>query len=137
MQIDVDAIRQRAEAASPGPWESKELGGAVAGSEYLVINGPSPFKAFTEPEAILCMYWPAHSAEELAQAEKLTGDTADFIAHARQDIPALLSALTEARAQLDAYECGPGGGKMGWVCVKCGRCLSPLRESCGCTEAPR
>jgi hypothetical protein len=84
-------IEDRIKAAHPGPWGVKEYGSA--GSEYINVNGPSPFKVFDCPESILTMQWPCHSAEELTQAEKLTEATAEFIAHAREDIPWLLEQL--------------------------------------------
>ncbi len=102
MSIDLEAIQKRADAATEGPWSAREVG--LPGSEYIVVESASPFKAFTTPEAILGMHWPAHSAEELSAAEKLTEDTAQFIAHAREDIPVLLSALRESREKLAEAE---------------------------------
>lgn len=74
MAIDLDAIRARAEAATPGPWEAYDRdGGAARPTEITVcgsdIAGP--------PEAYLDRGRFGRHAD------------AEFIAHARADIPAL------------------------------------------------
>lgn len=66
---DIDAIQQRCDAATPGPWE------IIGGNEYLTGVGVM----VGAPEGI-----------SIADAE--------FIAHARTDIPALLARVRELEA---------------------------------------
>lgn len=97
--IDIDAIRARAEAATKGPWgvgKRRELDDLVDTYE-LEITSPSTNS--DEPEAIelaiirYCAggYRYPHGA---AKAD------AEFIAHAREDIPALLDLLAERDAEI-------------------------------------
>lgn len=79
---DLDAIRARADAATDGPWWPRYGG---------------------EPGYI-------YASASLTLIAEVTGEASDaaprpnstFIANARTDIPALLNALDEARAELDA-----------------------------------
>ncbi|ACZ29592.1 hypothetical protein Xcel_0553 [Xylanimonas cellulosilytica DSM 15894] len=88
--LDLDAIRGRAEAATPGPWRHAPAIGN--GGRYV-----------------------SHCVEtadrETLIADRLYGPTAKSIAHARQDIPALLAELrrlsawkAEAVEVLNAYQ---------------------------------
>lgn len=77
-------IRQRAEAATPGPW------------------------TYTKDPGYAGMYgWPPEGPDDLNQegwesTHPPPGDAnGPFIAHARQDIPDLLAALDAARAERD------------------------------------
>ena len=88
---DLDAIRARCEAATPGPWTAYN---ANEGTEYQpaweVAND-----AFHNPPADEDAPWIAVHLE--------TGikDDAEFIAHAREDVPALLAALASSRAEVE------------------------------------
>lgn len=80
--LDVDVIRARAKAATPGPWEARHGGYswvALYGDEDAIPAGES-----------LPSFEPGGSA---------TTADAEFIAAARTDVPALLAALEEARAE--------------------------------------
>jgi hypothetical protein len=70
--IDLDAIQARAEAATPGPWR-------------LTDGGWGEFVQDSEGREL----WALRHTPEVADAE--------FIAHARADVPALVAELHAAR----------------------------------------
>ncbi|MCW6003935.1 hypothetical protein K1W54_04965 [Micromonospora sp. CPCC 205371] len=76
--LDLDAIRARADAATEGPW--------VSGADYQ----PSwlPHELITAPENPIVEF----TADEQGAAD------ADFAAHAREDVPALLAAIDRVMA---------------------------------------
>lgn len=95
-EIDIEAIRQRAEAATPGPWwdDSDEncwrlhgvhgripvtLGGVTIDQvmNHQIIKAPKRNTPYAE-------YWPNEA-------------DAAFIRHAREDIPALLAEINRLR----------------------------------------
>ena len=69
-EIDLDAIRRRMDAATPGPW--------MHGTDGLV--------------------WPPRMGDPVSGSAHLAD--AAFIAHARQDVPVLLAEVDRLRAQL-------------------------------------
>ncbi|MES2210997.1 MAG: hypothetical protein V4515_12595 [Chloroflexota bacterium] len=83
--LDLDAVQARADAATPGPWRVVERGGgpdADDGSSILWIgyeSGDRPEFAWLDPD-------------------EATDADAEFIAHARADVPALLARLAEVEA---------------------------------------
>jgi hypothetical protein len=76
---ELEQIRQRAEAASPGPWSytedeySWDLYDGNLPMELKIIKAPKESEEYAE-------YWPERA-------------DADFIANARQDIPRLLTEV--------------------------------------------
>jgi hypothetical protein len=82
---DLDAIRARVDAATPGPWRT--LGTGVAGGDhwYVCDDGQSL----------------ASIASNDGENEDQREPDAEFIAHAREDIPALLDALAAERGRAD------------------------------------
>ena len=76
---DLDAIRARADAATPGPWRTWNDG--HVGSPTVHIGGGVMPTPGSDP------------AQRMPDAE--------FIAHARTDIPALLAALAAAHAETE------------------------------------
>ena len=79
-QSDLDAIRSRAEAASPGKWQGTWNDGP-SGFVHVYHDGVGQYVAnsiLTEPDAT-------------------------FIAHARTDVPELLSTIADTRAELVKY----------------------------------
>jgi hypothetical protein len=97
--LDLDAIEARAEAAAPGPWREPKNG---LGLGWTIF--PKNSKG-----------WSIATCD--------SGTDADFIAHARTDIPALVAELRAAREVVeaaaqriggshamvcDAYALGPG-----------------------------
>lgn len=118
--IDLDAIRRREQAATPGPWR---WGGDVDHHEvYLstVDRGRIYIMRFVR--------WGMRSAQPLLQSAVLPGlmkpaaehaireqpyrgdiarldhPDAEFIAHARADIPALLAEIDRLTAELAALD---------------------------------
>lgn len=95
--VDLEAIEARVNAATPGPWESVTVmpstdsgSGSWAESPWRLVNGP--------PQVI--------QDEMLSRRAFRQKADADFIAHARTDIPSLLTenrALREALANARAY----------------------------------
>ena len=83
MKPDLDAIRARCEAATPGPWSCKQYHSPHDGSliQYQAYKG--------ETETIADI--------------TLTSD-AEFVANARTDIPALLAYIDELEERCRAYE---------------------------------
>lgn len=80
--INLDAIRRRAEAATPGTWKTGDrFGNRALGSSVAVISGSLP-------------------PIELDRRRNGRADAA-FIAHARQDVPALLAEVDRLRRELD------------------------------------
>ncbi len=75
---DLKAIRERVEAATKGPWRQ----------EYGYNNGGMATGFFFIPE---------HSA---GKSVEMLADDAAFIAHAREDVPALLAEVDRLRAAL-------------------------------------
>lgn len=79
---NLEAIRRRASAATPGPWKTgNRFGNGVLGSSITVLSGDLP-------------------PLELDPYRNGRNDAA-FIAHARQDIPALISAIDQHRDAVD------------------------------------
>lgn len=74
MSIDLDAIRRRADTATPGPWTPQDWGVNNASKEITIAS-------FIETE-----------------------EDTQFIAHAREDIPALLAEIDRLTEQLSAYK---------------------------------
>lgn len=102
---DLDAIRQRLNAATPGPWhgehelyEGRELPCMEIGNYGWVCAGERA---------------PAYDVD----SEQGMAD-AEFIAHARQDIPDLLAEIDRLQAELKAAQVIPLGDHLkepgGW-----------------------
>ena len=97
---ELEAIRARAEAAAPGPWEA-EIGAEIevnAGSARTTWDGDigRPATSWRSVDRILEV---ADADEELDDDEyEIVSANAEFIAHARDDIPALLDEVFRLRA---------------------------------------
>lgn len=83
---DLDAIQARVDAATPGPWYVDEI--PETGECRVLFDA--------DPEG-----QPTHMPVTSGGSHR--GD-ADLIAHARQDVPALLAALAAERARADQAE---------------------------------
>lgn len=79
---ELQAIQQRYERASPGPWRSMIEGRDHTSGSSFIMTGRSESRG---------------SDIELSGA---TTEDQDFIAHARQDIPRLLAEIRRLRALL-------------------------------------
>lgn len=86
---DLDRIRARANAATPGPWEVKRYGWPLPAAHERRIEWLGPLYAMCDCE------------EEHAEA-RIVGEEADmtFMCAARTDVPALCDALEEAMRAL-------------------------------------
>jgi hypothetical protein len=73
--IDLDAVQARADAATPGPWR-------------LTDGGWGEFVQDSEGREL----WALRHTPEVADAE--------FVAHARTDVPLLVAALREAHIEI-------------------------------------
>jgi hypothetical protein len=112
--LDLKGIQERCEKATPGPWTHHKDGckcdmvmhkdGPVCnvtkgkwGDEYptLKMEGTSLDRTVT---AVMEMMEYGEVPEDVFLANR------DFIAHAREDIPALLAELTHTRQALDAKQ---------------------------------
>ena len=81
----LDAIEQRAHAATEGPWEA---------SAHDHAAGDVPILDRTGHYLVICPDCGVRGGYERADAE--------FIAHARSDVPALLAEVRRLRAAADA-----------------------------------
>lgn len=82
MTLDIEQIKARAEAATPGPW-----------SYYKTISGDYLIELPADDGAPL-----AHI--HLHQGKDEQGRNAAFIAHARTDIPLLIQEIDRLQAEL-------------------------------------
>lgn len=115
---DIDAIRARVEVATEGPWEKSEALDSTEYGDYMAygVHQVAPLMRHSDSDQ-------AHTSLEAMSAED-----AEFIANARQDIPALLSHIEQLEAQIErvrglhkpmtAY---PGGIEN----VVCAECYAP------------
>jgi hypothetical protein len=81
-QEQLEAVRQRAENATPGPWETCEISKLSHAKWFGVLGGGSD-------DSLIDI-----GVDTLNEAD------ATFIAHARTDIPALLEHIAELEAEL-------------------------------------
>ena len=82
--LDLDAIEARVNAATPGPWWVEQVGDF--GDKSAVIE---------------CVRWRGY-LNTLHLGEDTP--TAEFIAHAREDVPALVAEVRSLRAKVAAVE---------------------------------
>ena len=90
----LDEIQARADAATDGPWEARHRAGLdwLSQSPHVDNDGHEPGSSVGLADAVDPLWgslWPSRNANA----------DAEFIAHARADVPALVAAL---RAVLDA-----------------------------------
>src|SRR5574344_648601 len=88
----LDEIRQRAEAATPGPWEAVSKGNSIQSNAVVsAMYGDGP-------KLNIC---PSTT-------------NAAFIAHSREDIPYLLSEVAELTELLNASKAGQVSLQKAW-----------------------
>ncbi len=98
-KIDLEAIRAREQAATPGPWEADESAPWVwskASDNWMRIADMRGWGQLTGKGGGLGL------SDEVAEA--IQNANAEFIAHAREDIPALLSHIEEQDKRIAALE---------------------------------
>jgi hypothetical protein len=92
--LDLDAIRARADAATPGPWTVESLHRPQPGCRCLSCVEDEPWayglREVDGPESPERCIHPVH----VAQAD------AEFIAHARIGVPALVAEVSRLRTEL-------------------------------------
>ena len=81
-ELDLEAIEERCNEATPGPWTVNEDGGLMASKGYELIG--------SDGDAVWMM----------------SHDDAVFIAHAREDIPALIREIRRLRDAVKAFYTG-------------------------------
>jgi len=96
--FDLDAIRARAAAATPAPWSLDYEGpdyeaGTSAYPESL--NGPENTAA-----KHASAHWRDNWGHSISEISELTDADAEFIAAAREDVPALLAEVDRLRGAL-------------------------------------
>jgi hypothetical protein len=110
---DLNAIRQRAEAATPGPWLSLRDGNQRINTHYLPtakLVGASRIVGPVRPWNPYAYIARGFTPEEF-ETVRFVDEDADFVAHAREDIPSLVAyaeALEEALREfldLEEVEC--------------------------------
>ncbi len=79
---ELQQIRERADAASPGPWRSFWEGRDHLGGSSCIVTGP-----------------PGRTGDDL-EIIGATMEDQDFVAHAREDVPRLLAEVERLRALL-------------------------------------
>lgn len=103
MTLDLDAIRVLAAAATPGPWRSMRDGNQYIGTRYMPTAkcvGTSRVDGIVRPwnpHAYIAWGFPA---EKFEVAQFLDAD-ADFIAAAREAVPALCNAVERLTRERD------------------------------------
>lgn len=89
---DLDAIRQRVNAATPGPWHAEDKG--AFHEIYTKGLGTNPLLPY-EPPILLSSSEPD---------EEIRREDAEFIVHAREDVPVLLDEIDRLREELRQAE---------------------------------
>lgn len=98
---DLNAIEARAEAATEGPWEWLVHDHSMASLGVMPDPGlGDPFVMAVSP-CKSCQSRVKDGQWKWGRCHTPSLDDAKFIAHARQDIPALTAALREARRERD------------------------------------
>lgn len=92
MKLDLNAIEERAEKATPGPWINTFDNPPHPEFGYGISQSATSY-----PHAVICLPHPNTGRGTF----KPSRETANFIAHARTDIPALLAFAKEAKAALE------------------------------------
>lgn len=108
MTVLLDAIRARAAAAMPGPWRLEidhcdcNDGLCSHGAFPYALRLPVHTVPYTgtpcDPDASAGVEAYKHTASDIAD---LTMETAEFIAHARTDVPVLLAEIDRRAAEPD------------------------------------
>ena len=89
MELDLDAIEARANAATEGPWLRREGHAEIDGQNYAEVLIPG---------RVECGSY-CYGGTSTIEGDRLDADLA-FIAHARADVPALVAEVRRLRAQV-------------------------------------
>lgn len=136
--VDLEAIRRRLEAATPGPWYAHNPDDAYAMNVYCVTTSPEePDTQMGDPEE----YCKEIVAMTLFQAPRVVCHDADrweqdaaFIAHARTDVALLLDEVNRLREGAD--ELRAQNARLLAACRTVKDALGPAPPGCceGCAE---
>lgn len=137
----LDEIEARANAATPGPWRSMREGNQRYGDSEQFFCGASRVDGL--PRAYNTQY--VIPAIHLEHVSRFKDEDADFIAHARDDVPALIAEVRRLRSaeqsedapmerrltdRPDMGVCEHGTDRSTDWCVICDRDLFPTVECC-------
>lgn len=106
-RVDLEAIKAREKAASPGPWnvvgECLPLGkGWQDGGEGSSIESPIiEYENPTPPHCYEVIIQGGADDEQGGAVGILKQENSEFIAHSRQDIPALIAEVEAMRVEND------------------------------------
>ena len=108
--IDIAAIKARADKATSGPWESDATQNeGDYGSGPDCVSGFSSYEVIAEKGRIcdtinsdVAMVCEEYDEDGCTAFDEVGQANMDFIAHARTDIPALISALEASEAAYEA-----------------------------------
>ena len=118
MELDLDAIEARANAATEGPWLRREGHAEIDGQNYAEVLIPG---------RVECGSY-CYGGTSTIEGDRLDADLA-FIAHARADVPAAFPLPPSARASLQfSFTRDPAGAEI--VLYNCDRFPGLPRESC-------
>ena len=95
-------IHERAAAASPGPWFTRLLDDDYAMNLVAITNAASDEDSWSEPDgselvAATLVQHPRYVCHDDGRWD----ENADFIAHAREDVPRLLAEVARLRSLLE------------------------------------
>lgn len=101
---ELDAIQARADAATAGPWFFHHLDDRNAMNTYVVTTSddqPDMWSPSYRDETVICGTL-IQSCMNIAHRAENWYEDADFIRHARTDIPALVAEVRRLRESLEA-----------------------------------
>ncbi|MFE3202160.1 hypothetical protein [Embleya sp. NPDC059237] len=97
--LDLDAIRARCDAATPGPWGYIDRFGLIAADPEAINADHTAYST-----AIACMEPGDDDTEAEEESEARVAANAAFITTARSDVPALLALVAEQAATIAATD---------------------------------
>lgn len=116
MTLDIDTIEARANAATPARWFVHEGMRLHGGGVFVQIAG--------NERQVACATGQAAQDDNRASADAIMTANAVFIAHAREDVPALVAEVRRQRAELELVNSELGA--LQWAAT---RMLDVLRGS--------
>ena len=91
--LDLTEIQQRTDKATPGPWQAHSRNGFNPGQEPREIRGLDSFFG-----------WVIDGPPNAERGQFSRGWDAHFVAHAREDIPALVEEVLALRTRVRELE---------------------------------
>lgn len=113
---ELGVIRNRAERATPGPWFPSLTDDDMCMNACYVTTKPSAFEHDNRlgmtpnsgnHDAVVCITLLQHPRLACHKAQ-LWDEDADFIAHAREDVPALLKTVSDLQRHNEELNCLTG-----------------------------